>query len=252
MALCQRGSPVHYSWKCRGLGRFECCRRRSVQVCLPRVGYRWFVNSRSCSNTSTATPSPTRSVTPTSTPHHHHSTQVGTIVGATVGGTTIAAIIGFVLCIRCRRRRRVRESLVDDDWNDSSNTPPSKVQYGAGHNDPEPFILTAPSHDRTVLASEKAGPLQRTTHLPQFYSDNGTSSDPLSNPAAGDAVGVVSVPQTRQDAGDSDALHALERRLEMRLGHLVHTLFNSGETMSNPPEYDDNGTDHHLVGDNSA
>ncbi|KZV68208.1 hypothetical protein PENSPDRAFT_26746 [Peniophora sp. CONT] len=187
---------------------------------------------------------------PTNLPSKHSSTPIGAIVGATVAGVAVAAI-SLVLYILLRRRRRAREIPIYDQHNDTSSPTNKLPLLGAG-SDPEPFVLTAPTRDQAMSTSEKGDSRKRAPFLPQSHSDNDTSSNPTSSSSVADAAGYTSVAQIRPDAGDSDALHALERRLERRLGHLVRTLVNYGETMSNPPEYDENGASHPTNGDDLA
>ncbi|KZV61735.1 hypothetical protein PENSPDRAFT_658699 [Peniophora sp. CONT] len=169
--------------------------------------------------TVTASPS-------TSAPAKHLSTRIGAIVGATVGGTAAVAAIIIVSCICLRRRRS----------NGMSNPPDPRSAL-----EPEPFVLTAPVHDRLGLAStlEKGSSRPRVEYFPETLND--MPSDP-SNPSL-DAAEHSSATQSRTAVGDADALHALERRLERRLDNLIHTLAVHGETESNPPEYDGRDTD---------
>ena len=98
---------------------------------------------------------------------------------------------------------------------------------------PEPFILSTPME---APAREKGGFHQHIEVLPESHTSDASSHISESPSHARGSVGAMG-----PEVGNPDALHALERRLEMRLENMFHTLAIHGDTDSNPPEYDGQG-----------
>ncbi|VDB99543.1 unnamed protein product [Peniophora sp. CBMAI 1063] len=184
--------------------------------------------------TTTGAPANSTTTAPSSSSSRTASTRVGTIVGATVGSTVAAALAVLALFLYLRRRRRAREMPVNDDLDDDEDSGNAARKRSARDPALEPFSLVTPIFDRTRMVSEKGRSQQRVTLGQEFYGSNNSSSTPTSPE---DHPSEVS-PITPAVSSDSDALHALERRLERRLDNLIQTLVVHGDTESNPPEYD--------------
>ncbi|KZV68211.1 hypothetical protein PENSPDRAFT_754329 [Peniophora sp. CONT] len=193
-------------------------------------------------NTSSVTPTSTTSaISSTNSVHRtqkHASANIGTIVGAAVGGTVAVATLFLGLCFYQRRRRRAREMPISDDSKSDITNARRKAPALRAGLIPEPFTMTTPAHDRSTSPTEKGRSQQRMALLHE-YRDNGTPSSPSIPLIA--AIGDSADAQNRPAVGDSNALHILERRLDS----LIHTLAIQGENgASDPPEYDGNGADH--------
>lgn len=186
---------------------------------------------------STTTGDPANSTTLPTPASRSASTRIGTVVGATVGSIVAATLVLLALFMYLRRRRRAREMPVNDDLDDDSGSDGAtgKRSESVPGLILEPYSLATPVNNRTRSALEKGGSQQRVVLVQESY-DNSSPSD-LTSPA--DVVRASEVaPFTPTVLGDSDALHALERRLERRLDNLIQTLVIHGDTESNPPEYD--------------
>ncbi|VDB84913.1 unnamed protein product [Peniophora sp. CBMAI 1063] len=173
--------------------------------------------------------------TDTAPPNGHSS--IGTIIGATVGGTAAVAILAIVVFIHMRRRRRAREMPLRDDRIDTSEKLPA-AREGAYLT--EPFLLSAPDTvERATLHPEKNGLRQRAALL-NHYSDPGADSPHSPSRASPDhAAHLISEGSHPAPAvEESHALSDMERRLESRLfANLMHSFTIRGETESDPPEY---------------
>ncbi|KZV74639.1 hypothetical protein PENSPDRAFT_185865 [Peniophora sp. CONT] len=197
------------------------------------------LNSASAIAPVTADVAPSQVTRPPAT----HSSPIGIIIGAAVGGVVTIAAFALVLCIRLRRRRRrAREIPIRDDRSDIQSK--SRMAIEEDFELAEPFTLPAPAHDRSSSPPEKGqGGSQQRVPLLRDISDNSLSpssspTNPFLDPPTSHWDG--SNAQTRPVNGDSDAQEALERSrmLERRLDDLMHSLARRGETESIPPEYD--------------
>ena len=112
--------------------------------------------------------------------------------------------------------------------------PMAEPQAPKGEHDPDPFVLATPTHS---ALPEKGGLQRRVVPIQEIHqggTSNGSSSPSVA--AISDATGA----QARPAGGDTDAMQALERSLELerRLDNLMHVLGSHGGVEGSPPEYD--------------
>ncbi|VDB92258.1 unnamed protein product [Peniophora sp. CBMAI 1063] len=154
---------------------------------------------------------------PPGTPVPSRHSSVGAIVGGVVGGVAGAIVIGLVLFLWLRRRRRARETPVREDKIELDPTEARMV--------PEPFLSTPSAYTRSRLMSKGGS-----------YSQVDTSSVEGSvqlNALQGDRIRGAESNTTGTD-GTHPALFNLARRLD----NLIDVLAVRNEVDDTPPEYD--------------
>ncbi|VDB86676.1 unnamed protein product [Peniophora sp. CBMAI 1063] len=193
-------------------------------------------NASSVSSPSGPTAGATATTQPKSTSPRHSGFPTGLVVGAVVGGTAAVAALSCALWVWVRRRRRLNKALRK---NVTINSDVYRGRRREVDPRPDPFTLHSPLHIQTRTGSdpEKVSGTRSRTQPVSTSTDSAIPGEPTANISSDAGREVVH----GAPGGDDAALYALERRLEMRLGNLLHSLLNDGETRSDPPEYDGDG-----------